>query len=305
MTSSSTWDAEGGGARRGPALLPWGRRYLVCPPSHYGVLYEINPWMHKEVQVDPDLAREQWEDMVANLESAGAVTESMQPVAGLPDLVFTANAGLVDGRAFVLTRFRHIERRSEARHDAEWFRREGYEVLEIGAELGVCFEGAGDALPFGRGLLAGYRFRSDFVAHAALARLLGVPVLSVELTDARFYHLDLTFCPLDARRAILAPHAWDRYGRSVVARLVPEPLVLELDEALTFCANSVVVNRTVVMPACPPRVGRLLEGWGFDVCVSPVGEFMKAGGGVRCLTLALDVTLGGRPSAEPGPAGPP
>jgi N-dimethylarginine dimethylaminohydrolase len=125
-----------------------------------------------------------------------------------------------------------------------------------------------------------------------LAEMLSIPVLSVELVDARFYHLDLTFCPLDSRRAIVNPHAWDRYGRTVVERLVPEPLVLELDEALSFCANSVVIGSNIVMPACPPRVGRILEGWGFDVCVSPVTEFMKAGGGVRCLTLALDVRLG-------------
>lgn len=273
------------------AVLPWGRRYLVCPPSHFGVLYEINPWMHKEVRVDPDRARTQWEEMVANVESAGAVTEAMDPVPGLPDLVFTANAGLVDGRRFIVTRFRHPERRPESKHDAEWFRQESFEVVEIPAELGICFEGAGDALPFGHSLVAGYRFRSDFVAHAALAKLLGVRVLSLELTDARFYHLDLTFCPLDSRRAIIAPHAWDRYGRAVVERLVPEPIVLEPDEALTFCANSVVVGRTIVMPSCPPRVGRILEGWGFDVCISPVDEFLKAGGGVRCLTLALDVTL--------------
>jgi N-dimethylarginine dimethylaminohydrolase len=271
--------------------LPWGRRYLVCPPSHFGVLYEINPWMHKEVQVEPDRARTQWEEMVATLESAGAVTEAMMPVPGLPDLVFTANAGLVDGNRFVVSRFRHAERRGEAKHDSEWFARKGFDICEIPAEVGVCFEGAGDALPFGKSLVAGYRFRSDFVSHAALARLLGIPLLSLELVDARFYHLDLTFCPLDDRHAIIAPHAWDRYGRSVVERLVPEPLVLDLEESLTFCANSVVIDRTIVMPACPPRVGKILEGWGFEVLVAPVSEFLKAGGGVRCLTLALDVSL--------------
>ena len=194
----------------------------------------------------------------------------MEPVAGLPDLVFTANAGLVDGRRFVVSRFRHQERRGEAKHDAEWFAANGSEVLEIRAEPDICFEGAGDALPFGRSLLAGYRFRSDFKAHSLLAEMLSIPVLSVELVDARFYHLDLTFCPLDSRRAIVNPHAWDRYGRTVVERLVPEPLVLELDEALSFCANSVVIGQNIVMPACPPRVGRILEGWGFNVCVSPV-----------------------------------
>ena len=114
---------------------------------------------------------------------------------------------------------------------------------------------------------------------------------SVELVDARLYHLDLTFCPLDDRRAIVAPDAWDSYGRKVVEALVPEPLALGLDDALTFCANSVVVGTHVIMPSCPPQVGRRLEAWGFDVEVSPVDEFLKAGGGCRCLTLALDVVL--------------
>src|SRR5262249_40051914 len=127
--------------------------------------------------------------------------------------------------------------------------------------------------------------------HAYLSKLTGAAVRSVELADERLYHLDITFCPLDDRRAIVAPLGWDSYGRRVMERLVPEPLVLDDDEALQFVANSVVVGSTVIMPVCPPRVGRLLEGWGFDVVVAPMGEFLKAGGGCRCLTLALDVTL--------------
>jgi N-dimethylarginine dimethylaminohydrolase len=124
-----------------------------------------------------------------------------------------------------------------------------------------------------------------------VAELLDVPVRSVELVDERLYHVDLTFCPLDDRRAICAPLGWDRYGRAVVEALVPEPLWLEDEEALSFCANSVVVGTNIVMPSVPPRVGRILEGWGFAVTESRVDEFLKAGGGCRCLTLALDVTL--------------
>jgi N-dimethylarginine dimethylaminohydrolase len=139
---------------------------------------------------------------------------------------------------------------------------------------------------------------SDAGAHGPLSSLIGAPVRPMELIDPRLYHLDLTFCPLDDRRAIVAPHAWDRYGRTVVEALVPEPLVLEDDDMLAFCANSVVVGRTVVMAVCPPRVGRRLQAWGFDVVEVPITEFMKAGGGCRCLTLALDVAVG------PGPSGP-
>jgi N-dimethylarginine dimethylaminohydrolase len=120
----------------------------------------------------------------------------------------------------------------------------------------------------------------------------------VQLVDPRLYHLDLTFCPLDDRRAIVAPLGWDTYGRKVVEALVPEPLVLSDDEALSFCANSVVVDRTVVMPTTPPRVGRRLEAWGFDVVECRVDEFLKAGGGCRCLTLSLDTVLAPAGQAE-------
>jgi arginine dihydrolase len=279
------------------AGLPWGRRYLMCPPEHFGVLYEINPWMHREVAVDRDLARSQWEGLRSTLESVGAVVEVLPPQPDVPDLVFTANAGLVNGRQYVPARFRHPERQAEVRYDLEWFRAHGWEVAEL--PDGVSHEGAGDALPFGGVLVSGYRFRSDAASHAYLSRLTGAAVRSVELVDERFYHLDITFCPLDSRRAMVNPSAWDDYGRRVMAALVPEPLVLEPDEALAFVANSVVVGRAVVMPSVPVRVGRQLEAWGFEPVECPVGEFLKAGGGCRCLTLALDVDLAPAPPPVP------
>jgi N-dimethylarginine dimethylaminohydrolase len=228
---------------------------------------------------------------VAALQGAGASVELLPPVEGLPDLVFTANAGIVHRDQFVPAHFRHPERQDEVPHDVAWFEEHGFRVTRL-PERGA-HEGAGDALPFAGGLLSGYRFRSDAATHAQLSRLLGVPVRSVELVDPRLYHVDLTFCPLDERRAMVAPAGWDSYGCRVVQALVPEPLELSLDDALQFCANSVVVDRTVVMPACPVAVGRQLEQWGFEVVVCPMDEFLKAGGGCRCLTLALDVDLGG------------
>ena len=287
--------------------LAWGRRYLMCPPQHFGVLYEINPWMHREVAVDPDTAAAQWEGLAAILRSAGAEVEVMAPHPEVPDLVFTANAGLVNaapgGGRFVPAHFRHPERQPETPVNAAWFAERGWTVDRLPDDLD--HEGAGDALPFtpagGRTvLLSGYSFRSDASAATELTRLLGCPVRPVQLVDPRLYHLDLTFCPLDDRRAIVAPLGWDAYGRRVVEALVPEPLVLTDDEALSFCANSVVVDRTIVMPATPPRVGRQLEDWGFEVVECRIDEFLKAGGGCRCLTLALDVTLS--PTAPSLPA---
>ncbi len=298
----------------GARSLAWGRRYLVCSPEHFTVAYEINPYMHVEVRPDPERAMSEHQALVSTLEEAGAQVERLCPVEGLPDLVFCANAGLVDCAAggpkrFVPSRFRHPERQGESAHDTAWFAENGFEVAELPGD--EPFEGAGDALPFqasgvatspapGPVMLAGYKMRSSISAHAAISELLGAPVRSVELVDERYYHVDLVFCPLDGQHALVAPQGLDRYGCKVVEALVPEPVWLEEDEAASFCANSVVVGRVVVMPACSPRLGRLLEKAGFEVAVTPVGEFQKAGGGVRCLTLALDTPLSSHPAGDSG-----
>ena len=171
--------------------------------------------------------------------------------------------------------FRFAERQPETELFATWFDAQGYEVTRLPEDLD--HEGAGDALPFGGGLLSGYRFRSDLPATTELSRLTGAPVRAIELVDERLYHIDITFCPLDERRAICAPMGWDAYGRKVVEALVPEPLWLEDEEALGFCANSVVVGSTVVMPATPVRVGRQLEAWGFDVVSCDVERVPEGG----------------------------
>jgi N-dimethylarginine dimethylaminohydrolase len=279
------------------SALSWGRRFLVCRPVHFTVAYEINPYMHVQVHPDPELALAEQDGLVSTLRAAGAEVEFLDPVPGLPDLVFTANAGVVDGDLFVPSRFRHPERQGETVHDMAWFSDRGFRVTPLpGLEP---FEGAGDVLPFGaepaaeRGpvLVAGYRTRSAVGAQTSLGTLLGVPVRTVELVDERYYHVDLVFCPIDERRALVAPQGLDRYGSRVLEELVPEPVWLTDDEAASFCANSVVVGDVIVMPSCTPRLGRILEGGGLSVAVSPVGEFLKAGGGCRCLTLALDVDL--------------
>ena len=271
--------------------LTWGRSYLMCPPDYFGVLYEINPWMHRDIQADKEKAFEQWHNLVANIQQAGGTVETMEAEESVPDLVFAANAGTIDGNRFVVSRFKYAERQPESAYDAAWFQARGYEVIDLPLKPGVAFEGCGDVFALGNGLLAGYGFRSDLAAHAELGKALGVDVYSAHLIDPRFYHLDLSFCPLDSHHAIIAPDAWHSESFKMIQQLVPEPLLLELDEALTFCANSIVVNSVVIMPHCPLRVGRILNKWGYEVCESPITEFLKAGGGVRCLTLALDVSL--------------
>jgi ornithine--oxo-acid transaminase len=262
----------------------------MCPPAHFEVSYAINPWMDLAVAVDRERAQRQWEALVATLRDAGAEIELLEPLPGLPDLVFTANLGLVDGERFIPARMRHPERRPEPAHAEAWFRARGFEIRRLGDD--VFQEGAGDALPFGATLVAGHRSRSSAAAYAELARLVGGRVLPLELVDERLYHVDIAFCPLDARSALIAPSAFDADGRRLLAALVPDPIMLTEDETRAFCANAVVVGRTVVMPACTPRLELELRERGLEPVVVDVSEFLKAGGGPRCLTLALDARLG-------------
>jgi ornithine--oxo-acid transaminase len=262
----------------------------MCPPDHFGVAYEINPWMDKSNQPDPDLAKEQWSHLVSRLKEVGAHVEFLTPVSSLPDGVFTADTGLIDRSRFFMSRFRYAQRQPEAEQAANWFRSQNYEVVGLPLGAGESLESS-DICPFGGIIVAGYGFRTTLSTHRAIARLLQNRVLSIEFIDPRLYHLDTSFCPLDDHRALVTPAAWSRRSCKLVERLVPEPVVLELDEAMTFCANSLVIGKTVIMPSCPPRIGRILERWGFTICITPVSEFLKAGGGVHCLTLNLQEHL--------------
>jgi arginine dihydrolase len=270
--------------------LTWGRHYLMCRPEHFDVRYAINPWMRPEQPVDVDLARGQWEALVSTLRAAGAHVDLLPAVEGLPDMVYAMNLAVVDGAHAVLGRFRHPERRPETAAAMRWLTERGYRVDDVGPAGGGSFE-PGDGFLLGDTLLLAHGPRSDQATHRLIGDALDVRVASVRTVDERLYHLDLALCPLDERRAIVASDAWDAAGVATVRQLVPEPVEINRDEAATFCANSVVVGRTVVMPACPPRVGRLLESWGFDVVVVDVSELHRGGGSVRCMTLPLDLSL--------------
>lgn len=262
----------------------------MCAPEYFGVEYSINPWMDVERPVDADRASEQWQELKRTLIDAGATVEVMAGQPGLPDLVFTANAGLVDRRQFVVANFRHNERQGERPHTAQWFADNGFDVGVLPPRF--VQEGAGDALPFGDSLIAGYGPRSRKDSYSYLQARYGLDVVAVELTDPRRYHLDIAFCPIDDETALVAPGALTGAGARTLRRIVANPIELDESVALRFAANSVVVGDVVVMPYVPPAVGRSLARRGYQAVEVPMSEFMLAGGACRCLTLALDVELG-------------
>ena len=285
--------------------LRWGRHYAMVRPDHFRVAYTINPYMDLLGQPDPVRALQQWDTVVATLESLGVKVEVLGQRPDAPDMVYAMNlgfvAGTIDGAGrVVMSHMRHPQRRVERVSAAPWFADRGFVPVEVGRDgVGGHLE-AGDAFCWGDAVVAGFGPRTDELGLKSLAVELGTRVRGVQLVHPAMYHLDLAFCPLDSTRAIVCPDAFDRPGASALLDLVPEPLVLTEAEALTFCANSVVVGRTVVMPACPDRVRRRLEAWGFEVVVVEVDELHKGGGSVRCLTNPLDVVIGRDAPALPG-----
>jgi N-dimethylarginine dimethylaminohydrolase len=287
--------------------LAWGRHYLMVEPNHFRVDYAINPYMDVHDQPEPVRAREQWLAIGAALRAAGAEVEVLEQRADSPDMVYAMNLGLVvnrgtslEDRAVVLSHMRYAERRAETHSAHPWFAEHGFGAAYVGRDgVGAHFE-AGDAFAFGDALVVGYGPRTEELGLKHLATELEVRVRGLRITHPGMYHLDLAFCPLDEHRAMVCPSALDDASAAALMAMVPEPLVLTEDEALTFCANSVVVGSTIVMPTVPDRVRARLEAWGFEIVLVDVGEFHKGGGSVRCLTNPLDVVRGRDLPVVPG-----
>jgi N-dimethylarginine dimethylaminohydrolase len=261
-------------------------RVLMCPPDHYGIEYEINPWMNRSMASVRDLAFKQWRELRDALLELGVRIDEMAPQPGLPDLVFTANAGLMFGNRFFSSRFMHEVRARESPFFDAWFRDRGFEVVHW--PEGMFHEGAGDALFCGEALFAGYRTRSDVRAHQWVAEQMNVRVLPLELVNPRFYHLDTCFCPLSSDEAIWFPDAFDAYGRRVVEAHVPRLLTVPESEAHRFGCNAVVVGKTVIHNSNCPHLAGDLQSWGYKSIAVELDEFLKAGGSAKCLTLRID-----------------
>lgn len=263
---------------------------LLCPPTHFEVDYVINPWMADQVgRADAARAYLQWQALCDHL-AAHAVLQTVAPAADLPDMPFTANAGLVYRDRFVPSRFRHAERRGEEALFAAWFADHGYTVRPLPGSL--AFEGAGDAL-FDRAaerLWFGHGHRSDFAAAAAVEALIGVETVPLRLIDPRYYHLDTCLCPLAGGGLLYHPDAFDAASRAAIEARVPADRRIAVDavQAAAFACNAIDLGTRIVLHRADPSLRERLAAAGYAVIETPLDEFLKAGGSAKCLTLRLD-----------------
>ncbi|MFM6503177.1 MAG: bifunctional arginine dihydrolase/ornithine cyclodeaminase, partial [Dolichospermum sp.] len=264
-------------------------RFLMCAPDHYDVDYVINPWMEGNIHKSSrDRAVEQWNKLY-NVIKDHAIVDLVAPEKGWPDMVFSANAGLVLGENVVLSRFLHKERQGEEPYFQRWFEENGFNVYTLPKDL--PFEGAGDALldREGRWLWAGYGFRSELDSHPFLAKWLDIEVISLRLMDERFYHLDTCFCPLANGYLLYYPGAFDSYSNRVIEmRVAPEKRIAIMEaDAVNFACNAVNVDSIVIMNKASDGLKSRLAEVGFQVIETPLTEFLKAGGAAKCLTLRV------------------
>jgi lysine-ketoglutarate reductase/saccharopine dehydrogenase-like protein (TIGR00300 family) len=266
----------------------------MCAPDHYDVDYVINPWMEGNIHKSSrDRAVEQWNKLY-NVIKDHAIVDLVEPEKGWPDMVFSANAGLVLGKNVVLSRFLHKERQGEEPYFQQWFEQNGFNVYTLPKDL--PFEGAGDALldREGRWLWAGYGFRSELDSHPFLAKWLDIEVISLRLMDERFYHLDTCFCPLANGYLLYYPGAFDSYSNRVIEmRVAPEKRIAIMEaDAVNFACNAVNVDSIVIMNKTSDGLKSRLAEVGFQVIETPLTEFLKAGGAAKCLTLRVTEPIG-------------
>jgi len=273
---------------------------LMCPPQHFAVTYSINPWMDPARWADDGAALTaragpQWMALHAALLEAGAMIETVPPLEGAPDLVFTANAAVVlDGKA-LLARFRHPERQCEEPVFAAGFRalaERGLIDAVIELPRGIALEGAGDCLwDRTRALFwMGCGFRSDEAAAREVEAAFGVPCLPLRLSEASYYHLDTAMCALPCGGVIHYPGAFTRAALEAIhAHVAPaDRIALSPEDAAHFAANAVVVGRNIVLSSCSAALRRTLEERGYAVIETPLDAFQRSGGSACCLTLRLD-----------------
>jgi len=268
------------------------RRYLMCRPEHFTVSYTINPWMVPANPTDTALAVRQWQALYDTYVALGHEVHLIDPVEGLPDMVYTANGGFVIGNVAYGAKFRFQERVPEGPAFMDWFRANGFEV----AEPVEVNEGEGDFLLVGDTILAGTGFRSTGDSHRELADVFGKEVVSLNLVDPRFYHLDTAISVLDpvegsggVEKANIAylEQAFDERSQAILAERYPDAIRVADADGAVFGLNSASDGLNVIISPRATGFEAQLRERGYNPVLVDLSELLLGGGGIKCCTLEL------------------
>ena len=262
---------------------PRTRHYAMTSPTFFAVEYAINPWMDVSTPVDVHVAHKQWEHLYQTYLRLGHSVDLIEPVPRLPDMVYAANGGFIANGIAVVARFRFAERAGETKAYAGWMSSVGYRP----ASTRHVNEGQGDLLLIGETVLAGYGFRTDLRAHAEIAAAVGMQVISLELVDPRFYHLDTALAVLDDHTIAFYPPAFSAAARAQLHALFPDAIVVGSADAFVLGLNVVSDGLHVVHPAAATGFAAQLREAGFEPVGVDLSELLKGGGSVKCCTLEV------------------
>ncbi|MET0296901.1 MAG: dimethylargininase [Microbacterium sp.] len=275
-----------------PTRIAQRRTYLMCRPEHFTVSYTINPWMEPANPTDTAKAVRQWQDLYDAYIAAGHEVHLIDPIEGLPDMVYTANGGFVIGGTAYGAKFRFQERVPEGPAFMDWFRANGFEV----AEPVEVNEGEGDFLLVGDTILAGTGFRSTGDSHRELRDVFGKEVVSLTLVDPRFYHLDTAIAVLDpvegdggVEHANIAylPHAFDDESQRILAERYPDAIQVSDEDGAVFGLNSSSDGYNVIISPRAKGFEKQLRERGYNPVLVDLSELLLGGGGIKCCTLEL------------------
>ena len=259
------------------------RHYVMTAPRFFAVDYAINPWMDTTTPVDSALATAQWENLRDTYRRLGHVVDLVEPVLGLPDMVYAANGGLIINGKAIVARFKYPQRQGESAAYAQWMMSNRYSP--------VCTrhinEGQGDLLPVGEILLAGMGFRTDARAHAEIAEIAGMPVVTLELVDPRLYHLDTALAVLDDTTIAYYPPAFTGPSCAQLEALFPDAIVVGSADAYVLGLNAVSDGYHVVHPAAAVDFAEQLSNAGFKPLGVDMSELLKGGGSVKRCTMEV------------------
>ena len=268
---------------------------LLCAPDEYDVTYAINPYMETCLgAIDRPLAKRQWQQFADTLCQLGAQITVRTPWPGCPDMVFMSDPGLVVGNLFLAGRFSKPERSRENDAAVEWMTSLGYEVRQL--PEGMFWEGNGELLcglkedgTVDGTLFGGYGIRSEAASYDWVADQLGFELTKIELTDPYCYHLDTCLTILPGSFAMIYAPAMSSESERAIRDRFPAPHIYEADreDVLGFGMNAIILGQQIVANAFTPRMASWLRNNGFTPVPAPVGEFVKAGGSTKCLSLKI------------------
>jgi N-dimethylarginine dimethylaminohydrolase len=267
------------------------RTILMCRPDYFTVSYRINPWMHPEDPTDTSLAVKQWDVLYKTYLDLGFDVQLIDPIPGLPDMVYAANGGFVLDNIAYGASFTYPERQPEGPAYMDWFRANGYDV-RVPQNVN---EGEGDFLLVGDVLLAGQGFRSASNSHQELGSIFGREVVSLNLINPSFYHLDTAIAVLDpeggpngtpANIAYL-PSAFDEPSLAILRERFPDAIIVTEDDAAVLGLNSYGDGYNMVIASRATDFERQLRARGYNPIGVDLSELLLGGGGVKCCTLEL------------------